>query len=101
MIEHIDELLITEIKFLLDLAKDSMNFGSGFLDTEEVDRLRLMAITIDLDPWNYTPQSQGRNYPHVHDERYIPEYCEKCECDFSGVYKNPIANCEHLEKLCK
>lgn len=88
-----------DVKFLLDLVGDSLNFGSGFYDTEEVDRLREIADVIGLDPWDYTPDSQGRNYPHKHkpfSENWKVR-CGLCECWQESEYMShrEIANCSH------
>src|SRR5262249_49323179 len=38
-------------------AVGSMDFGSGFLDDEEVDNLRALAVVIGANPWEATPSN--------------------------------------------
>jgi hypothetical protein len=47
---------------LLDIATESLDFGSGFLDDEEVEALRAFATLIDADPWAATPANHRPKY---------------------------------------
>lgn len=49
---------------LFDALVHSMDFGSGFLDTEEVEALRGMAAALGVDPNDATPSEFSRHYPH-------------------------------------
>lgn len=40
---------------VFDSAVGSMNFNSGFLDDEEVEALRTIAMLLGVDPWIATP----------------------------------------------
>ena len=51
MAEIDDEVL----RALFDTAVHSMDFGSGFLDDEEVASLRTVAVVLGVDPWEATP----------------------------------------------
>ncbi len=51
-------------KAVFDVAVGSMDFGSGFLDNEEVDALRAFARLIGIDPINATPSSFRDGYVH-------------------------------------
>ncbi len=51
-------------KAVFDVATGSMNFGSGFLDNEEVDALRAFARLIGVDPMNATPSTFRDSYTH-------------------------------------
>jgi len=50
---------------VFDIATSSMDFGSGFLDDEEVTQLRHFASIIGVNPWLATP------------ENHRPKYCPK------------------------
>lgn len=52
-------------QILFDALANSMDFGSGFLDTEEVEALRGLAVAIGVDPATGTPLEFQRDYPHV------------------------------------
>lgn len=53
-----------DAKALFDLATGSMDFGSGFLDHEEVEILRRVAVKLGLDPMDGTPSNFRSQYPH-------------------------------------
>lgn len=42
----------------------SMNFGSGFLDTEDVQGLREIATALGVDPNDATPGDFRKDFPH-------------------------------------
>jgi hypothetical protein len=52
-----------------------MDFGSGFLDTNEVEALRALAVTLGVDPIEGTPPEFVKHYPHpfepIDDERML------------------------------
>lgn len=54
-----------DAKALFDIAVGSMDFGSGFLDNEEVDILRAFAVKLGLDPMEATPSNFRKTYPHA------------------------------------
>lgn len=49
---------------VFDTAVNSMDFGSGFLSTDEVDALRAFAVLIGVDPMNATPGGFRGQYAH-------------------------------------
>lgn len=53
-----------DIKALLDIATHSMDWGSGFLDHEEVATLRRVAEAVGVDPIEVTPSEWRRQYAH-------------------------------------
>ena len=57
-------LATEDAKALFDIAVGSMDFGSGFLDNEEVDILRAFAVKIGLDPMEATPSNFRKSYAH-------------------------------------
>lgn len=102
------EVELEDAKAVLDIAVGSMNFGSGFLDRDEVASLRRLAEQIGIDPIIATPEAWRLQYAHVwtpvtktryhHDQRegsspahpygHIPtteyigcEYCPQAEDD--------------------
>jgi hypothetical protein len=62
MAEIDDEVL----RALFDVAVSSMDFGSGFLDDEEVVSLRRAAEIIGVDPAVATPQNFRCKYRQAH-----------------------------------
>lgn len=54
-----DELTVRkgDLRALLDVATSSMDFGSGFLDNEQVEVLRKIAEVLDVDPTIVTPHN--------------------------------------------
>lgn len=44
-----------DLRAILDVATQSMDFGSGFLDNEQVEVLRGIAVLLGLDPVVATP----------------------------------------------
>lgn len=53
-----------DIREMFDIICCSMDFGSGFLDTPQVDLLRKVAVELGVDPMEATPSNQAENYPH-------------------------------------
>jgi hypothetical protein len=49
---------------LFDALITSMDFGSGFLETEDVEALRALAVSIGVDPEKGTPDEFIAQYPH-------------------------------------
>jgi hypothetical protein len=61
-----DTTLPTEdLKALFDIATNSLNFGSGFLDKDEIDLLRRVAEVLGVDPMQGTPSNDAKHYPHA------------------------------------
>lgn len=58
-----------DLKALFDVAVGSLNFTSGFLDTDEVNMLRRIAVLIGADPMEGTPDGFAKQYPHPFTER--------------------------------
>ncbi len=56
-----------KLQMLFDMIISTMDFGSGFLDTDEVNLLREVAVTLGVDPMKGTPYEHARNYPHPFD----------------------------------
>lgn len=52
------------VRALFDLAVGSLDFGSGYLVDEEVEQLRAVAVLLDVDPMEGTPDDYKRRYPH-------------------------------------
>jgi hypothetical protein len=57
-----------KLQALFDMAVGSSDFGSGFLDTEEVELLREVAVTIGADPMDATPFTFATQYSHPYGE---------------------------------
>jgi hypothetical protein len=58
---------------VFDVAVSSMNFGSGFLDDEEVRALRAAAVLLGVDPDTATPDNFICKYRGHHRARVILE----------------------------
>lgn len=58
------------VQILFDAVCNSMDFGSGFLDTEDVEALRTTAALLGVDPKVATPDAMKGNYEHD----YRPSY---------------------------
>lgn len=73
------EIETEDLRALFDVAVGSLNFTSGFLDTDEVNMLRRIAVTLGVDPMTATPTQFGRQYPHpfVGDSSGL-DYCDRC-----------------------
>ena len=53
-----------DLQALFDVATGSMDFGSGFLDDEEVQMLRRVAVTLGVNPMAGTPYGFRSKYRH-------------------------------------
>ena len=54
-----------DLRALLDVATGSMDFGSGFLDNEQVEVLRRLAPFLGIDPDVVTPPNFKCAYGHT------------------------------------
>lgn len=54
-----------DLRALFDIAVGSLNFTSGFLDSEETEVLRRVAVAIGVDPMVGTPSEFATQYPHA------------------------------------
>jgi hypothetical protein len=52
---------------LFDALANSMDFGSGFLESDDVEALRALAVAIGVDPQKGTPDEFAAQYPHAFD----------------------------------
>lgn len=52
---HWTTLETEKVKQLLDMIGSSMDFGSGFLETSDIELLREIAQLVGSDPWKFTP----------------------------------------------
>ncbi len=59
-----------DLRTMFDIAVGSLNFVSGFLDSDEVDVLRRVAVQIGVDPMAGTPKEFALRTAHPH----TPEY---------------------------
>jgi hemin uptake protein HemP len=50
---------------VFDALVSSMDFGSGFLDSDDVKALRALAVAIGVDPNTATPSEFVSQYPHT------------------------------------
>jgi hypothetical protein len=52
------------VQIVFDALCQSMDFGSGFLDTEDVHGLREIATALGVDPNEATPDDFRKDFPH-------------------------------------
>lgn len=70
------------VQRLFDMVCNSMDFGSGFLESEDVEVLRDVAVKLGVDPVVGTPYEFRRNYPHKFKDAWHTDLvC--CVCDAS------------------
>lgn len=55
-----------DLRALLDTVTGSMDYGSGFLDNEEVEIIRAIAVMLDIDPNKVTPDNFWCQYSGLH-----------------------------------
>jgi hypothetical protein len=72
------------LQALFDIAVNSLDFGSGFLDFEDAEHLRSVAALLGVDPMNGTPWNVRRHYPHAakpYDglSSYMSDKCSICQ----------------------
>lgn len=76
---------LEDLKALFDVAVNSMDFGSGFLDTDEVNVLRRVAVVIGVDPMVGTPMDFRKRIAHPFTPYATPRWewhehsCQWCE----------------------
>lgn len=58
------EISKEDLQAIFDLAVNSMDFGSGFWDTEETDSARRIAVLLDVNPMEATPHTFKKRYRH-------------------------------------
>jgi hypothetical protein len=99
------DVAIEDVKALLDMATNSMDWGSGFLDHDEVAVLRRVAVVIGSDPIDATPNEWRSQYAHAYKpakrsvwepERFpnleIIEVCEHCPLSEADPIHHGIDN---------
>jgi hypothetical protein len=64
-------------QILFDALAQSMDFGSGFLDTEEAEALRGLAVAIGVDPLKGTPDTFVKYHPHPFKPMTNPDMIER------------------------
>lgn len=64
-------------QILFDAIAQSMDFGSGFLDTEEVEAMRGLAVALGIDPNKGTPSEFVKHYPHPFKPMTNPDMIER------------------------
>jgi hypothetical protein len=54
-----------DLQVLLDLAVNSLDFGSGFWENSDVPPVRRIAQVLGVDPAEVTPYEFQSGYPHA------------------------------------
>lgn len=83
-IQHSVTIPLATAQVVFDALVHSMDFGSGFLDTEEVDALRGLAVALGVDPATATPTEFVKQYPHAFKPMTDPRTIERV----FGLVKN-------------
>jgi hypothetical protein len=66
-----------DLRHLFDLAVDTPLIMSGSFDTDDVDLLRRIAVTLGTDPDAITPSEFVNQYPHRFQRRPIVVSCRQ------------------------
>jgi hypothetical protein len=79
VITIIDGTLVVQVPFadlqkLFDTAVNSMDFGSGFLDHDEVLMLRRIAVILGVDEMVATPEGFKKQFRHTYRPRMRTTY---------------------------
>lgn len=75
-------------QLLFDALVSSMDFGSGFLDTDTVNALRRLAVDLGVDPLVATPNEFRSQYPHP----FTAGYDSEDRCGASSGRCGKLAN---------
>jgi len=69
----------TMLQIVFDVAVNSLDFGSGFLDDEEVTGLRAIAESLGVDPMVATPEKFRCKYAGQHELLKDTTLCRFCQ----------------------
>lgn len=73
------------VQCMFDLAVGSLNFGSGWWDTEDVEAAREVAVTLGVDPQKEVPDLHFDKYGHVREyDRNSDNLCGVCAAARKG-----------------
>jgi hypothetical protein len=101
-----------DIRILFDTAVGSMDFSSGFLDNEEVEVLRKVAVYLGRDPKEATPSNFLETYyprpsrpsgtPPPHNEPIAPQDVAASRGHIGVAYEmvDPVARIERYTCAC-
>lgn len=53
------------VQEMFDIIVGSLDFGSDFLDQEQIEMLRSVAETLGLNPMAATPSKYSKSFPHA------------------------------------
>lgn len=74
------KFVVEDVQMLFDLMVHSMDFGSGFLDDDEVEALRRVAEQLGVEKDVATPSEFKHKYPHEFKPKsWDSTRCEKCD----------------------
>jgi hypothetical protein len=71
--DEVIEVRKGDLRAILDVASESMDFGSGFLDNEQVEALRKGAEILSFDPLAVTPTNFECQYTGTHEWKFEAE----------------------------
>lgn len=89
----------TTLQIVFDVAVNSLDFGSGFLDDEEVAALRTIAESLGVDPMVATPETfqckyTGQHMPYPDEPLYAKSRGMCCRCRRPLDSPNMSPRCE-------
>jgi len=73
------------VQRLFDICVNSMDFGSGFLESDDIEVLRAVAVSLGVDALVATPSEFKRNYAHPYVMSRDGESCVTCAGDKNNV----------------
>lgn len=70
-----------DLQHLFDLAVGSLDFGSGFWESDDVDAARRIAEVLGVEPWEAVPRGFEKNYEHEYEvtppvTHYVKEWVD-------------------------
>jgi len=79
------------VQDMFDIVVGSLDFGSGFLDQEQIEMLRSVAEQLGVNPMVATPYEHAKSYPHRFEPYSIwatanPLVCRFCSSDSKAAW---------------
>lgn len=78
---------------LFDAVTNSMEFGSGLLETDDVMCMREVADLLGVDPMKGTPYEFAKRIKHPIEPQGKWSYCRWCSLDANDPIHDMIKNC--------
>ncbi len=76
---------------VFDALVTSMDFGSGFMEDEDVEALRTVAVLLGTDPQEATPYGYRCKYSGTHEPHpFDPSLCRECKKPIPNAPPRPL-----------